>query len=75
MGSVPSRPAKTRAQDYKEKHKFDSKQISDSAFSAHLIFGKNRETVKLFDIKLKTRTQVVGAFMPGGGNVTKIGTQ
>ena len=29
---------KTRAQDYKEKHKLDSKQISDSAFGAHLSF-------------------------------------
>ena len=28
----------TRAQDYKEKHKLDSKQISDSAFGAHLSF-------------------------------------
>ena len=26
------------AQDYKEKHKLDSKQISDSAFGAHLSF-------------------------------------
>ena len=26
------------AQDYKEKHKLDSKQISDSAFGAHLRF-------------------------------------
>ena len=25
-------------QDYKEKHKLDSKQISDSAFGAHLSF-------------------------------------
>ena len=33
---------KTRAQDYKEKHKLDSKQISDSAFGAHLSFSKNR---------------------------------
>ena len=28
----------SRAQDYKEKHKLDSKQISDSAFGAHLSF-------------------------------------
>ena len=28
----------TRAQDYKEKHKLDSKQIWDSAFGAHLSF-------------------------------------
>ena len=28
----------TRAQDYKEKHKLDSKPISDSAFGAHLSF-------------------------------------
>ena len=28
----------TRAQDYKEKHKLDSNQISDSAFGAHLSF-------------------------------------
>ena len=26
------------AQDYKEKHKLDSKQISDSPFGAHLSF-------------------------------------
>ena len=29
---------KTKAQDYKEKDKVDSKQISDSAFGAHLSF-------------------------------------
>ena len=28
----------TWAQDYKEKHKLDSKQIWDSAFGAHLSF-------------------------------------
>ena len=32
------RESNIRAQDYKEKHKLDSKQISDSAFGAHLSF-------------------------------------
>ena len=44
------------AQDYKEKHKLDSKLISDSTFDAHLSFCKNRETINLFSLKLKTHT-------------------
>ena len=37
-----------RAQDYKEKDKFDSKQISDSAFGAHLSFCQNIGDYKAF---------------------------
>ena len=31
--------ATTKARDYKDKHKLDSKLISDSAFGAHLSFS------------------------------------
>ena len=70
----------SRAQDYKEKHKLDSKQISDSAFGAHLSFCQKYETIKLFRIKLKTHSsklridRKLARFIPAGENVTKIGT-
>ena len=51
---------KSRAQDYKEKAKLDSKQISDSAFGAHLSFCQKQETIKLFKIKLKTHSSNSG---------------
>ena len=66
----------TWTHDYKEKHKLDSKQISDSAFGARLNFGKTRETIKLFDIKLKTHSSNSGGWRflcAAGKNVTEIG--
>ena len=69
------------AQDYKEKDKLDSKQISDSAFGAHLSLCPKWETIKLFKIKLKTHSSNSGLtgswriLYPAGKNVTKIGTQ
>ena len=46
----------TLAQDYKEKHKLNSKQIADSAFGAHLSFCQKWETIKCFKIKPKTHS-------------------
>ena len=59
----------TMAHDYKEKHKLDSKLISDSAFRTHLNFCKNRETINLSDLKLKTHTSNTGSWRcyVGGG--------
>ena len=59
----------SRAHDYKEKHKLDSKLISDSAFRTHLSFCKNRETINLSDLKLKTHRSNSGSWRcyPGGG--------
>ena len=71
----------TWAQDYKEKDKLDSKQISDSAFGTHLSFCQKQETIKLFKIKLKTHSSNSGltgswrVLYPAGKNVSKIGTQ
>ena len=54
---------------YKEKHKLDSKLISDSAFRTHLSFCKNREIIILSDLKLKTQTSNSGSWRcyAGGG--------
>ena len=56
-------------QGYKEKHKLDSKLISDSAFRTHLSFCKNREIINLSDLKLKTQTSNSGSWRcyAGGG--------
>ena len=58
-----------RGQGYKEKHKLDSKLISDSAFRTHLSFCKNREIINLSDLKLKTQTSNSGSWRcyAGGG--------
>ena len=60
---------RTRARGYKEKHKLDSKLISDSAFRTHLSFCKNREIINLSDLKLKTQTSNSGSWRcyVGGG--------
>ena len=57
------------ARGYKEKHKLDSKLISDSAFRTHLSFCKNREIINLSDLKLKTQTSNSGSWRcyAGGG--------
>ena len=74
-------PFTTRAKDYKEKDKLDSKQISDSAFGGHLSFCQKQETIQLFKIKLKTHSSNSGltgswrTLYPAGENVNKIGTQ
>ena len=70
---TPARVGIARARGYKEKHKLDSKLISDSAFRTHLSFCKNREIINLSDLTLKT--QEVGAVMQAVENVPKIGTQ
>ena len=61
--------AHARARGYKEKHKLDSKLISDSAFRTHLSFCKNREIINLSDLKLKTQTSNSGSWRcyAGGG--------
>ena len=48
------------ARDYKEKHKLDSKLISDSAFRTHLSFCKKQEIIKLFHLELRTRISYSG---------------
>ena len=62
-------PSETWARGYKEKHKLDSKLISDSAFHTHLSFCKNREIINLSDLKLKTQTSNSGSWRcyAGGG--------
>ena len=65
----------------KGKHKLNSKLISFlrlSVWCSLEFVGKNRETIKLFNIKLKIPSLIsrrLVLFMPGGENVTKIGTQ
>ena len=55
------------ARGYKEKHKLDSKLISDSAFRTHLSFCKNREIINLSNLKLKTSNSGSWRCYAGGG--------
>ena len=48
-------------QECKENHKLNSKQISKSAFDAHLSFCQKQETIKRLKIKLKTHSSNSGS--------------
>ena len=62
----------TRAQDYKEKHKLDSKQISDSVFGTHLSFCKKIGDYKAFQDQTQNSQfelridRKLARFIPGG---------